>query len=251
MSGNVVKLAENVVECRNCGLRGMCTPASVNKATQSLLDNVIRKRRPVARGEVLMRYGMAQNSIYCVRSGSIKSFAATDDGHEMVTGFHLPGELIGLAGINDRSSNCTAVALETSSVCEIPLDRMDELRRRVPELQDELLRMMSLNILHYQNLMVLLGRKSAEERLAAFLFSLSNRFKQRGFSASEFYLSMSRTDIANFLGLAVETVSRVFTRFDEDGLLTVQRKYIHIHDMTKLRMLAGNPTPRQQLMAQS
>ncbi len=249
MPDNVINFSDNAVACRQCSLHGMCLPPSIDRSTQEILDSAIRKRRPVARGDVLYRSGEPLDAIYCVRSGSIKTYSTSNDGSEMVTGFHLPGELLGLTGFSTNQSHCTAVALETSSICEIPFDRLGELTQKIPSLQKELMRLLSGKILHYQNLMLLVGRKSAEERVAALLFSLSKRFKSRGFSAAEFYLSMSRNDIANYLGLAVETVSRVFTRFDEDGLLTVRRKYIHILDMERLHQLAGNPISEQQLSA--
>ncbi len=245
----VVKLSQTAVACNHCSLHNLCAPPSLDRSAIETLDRIIRKRRPINRGEFLFRAGDPLPSIFCVRSGSVKTFTTTDDGAEMVTGFHLPGELLGLNGISSRISPSSAVALETSSVCEIPLERIEDIRTQLPELQTQLLKIMSSKILHMQSLMLLLSRKSAEERLAALLISLSSRFKQRGFSPSEFYLSMSRNDIANYLGMAVETVSRVFTRFDEEGLLTVRRKYIHLHDTERLKQLAGNPKHQDQLLA--
>ena len=154
-------------------------------------------------------------------------------------GFHLPGELLGLGAIHVGHHPCGARALETASVCELPYHRLEELSRRIPSLQHQLLRIMSAEILHDQQLLTLLGKKGAEERLAALLISLSDRYGERGFSYQEFHLSMSRSDIANYLGLAVETVSRLFTRFQDEGLLTAQRKYIRILDLQKMRELAS------------
>lgn len=245
--GNVVKLSEVAVSCRNCSMYGICSPPGADANTMALLENAVKKRRVVSRGEHLYRAGDPFASIYCVRSGSIKTYVNSDDGSEQVTGFHLPGELLGLAGICSEEMPGSAVALETSSVCEIPFDRIDILTESLPGLKDELIRLLSQKVLHYQTLTMLLSRKSAEERLAALLLSLSTRFQRRGFSAVEFYLSMSRNDIGNYLGLAVETVSRMFTRFDADGLLTVQRKYVKLHDLERLKVMAGSPRMHLQL----
>jgi len=246
-NANVIKLTEVAVSCRNCSMYGICTPPGADAASMALIESVVKKRRVVSRGEHLYRAGDPFTSIYCVRSGSIKTYVNSDDGSEQVTGFHLPGELLGLAGICSENMPGSGVPLETSSICEIPFDRIDALTEAMPGLKDELIRLLSQKVLHYQTLTMLLSRKSAEERLAALLLSLSTRFKQRGFSSTEFYLSMSRNDIGNYLGLAVETVSRMFTRFDADGLLTVQRKYIKLHDTERLKVMAGSPRIHLQL----
>jgi CRP/FNR family transcriptional regulator, anaerobic regulatory protein len=160
------------------------------------------------------------------------------DGHEQVTGFHLPGELVGLDAINSDEHPCAARALETTSVCEIPYDRLEELSTQIPSLQHQLLRVMSKEILRDENMMMLLGKKSADQRLASLLLSISSRNQQRGFSPREFNLSMSRN--------AVETVSRLFTRFREDNLLTVQRKNVKIHNLDQLHEIAGvTPKPEK------
>ncbi|RLA35634.1 MAG: transcriptional regulator FNR [Gammaproteobacteria bacterium] len=244
---NVVKLSDAAVSCRNCSMYGLCTPPGADANTMALIDSVVKKRRVVSRGEHLYRAGDPFSSIYCVRSGSIKTYVNSDDGSEQVTGFHLPGELLGLAGICAQDMPGSAVALETSSICEIPFDRIDVLTENLPGFKDELIRLLSQKVLHYQTLTMLLSRKSAEERLAALLLSLSTRFQRRGFSSTEFYLSMSRNDIGNYLGLAVETVSRMFTRFDTDGLLTVQRKYVKLRDLERLKVMAGSPRIHLQL----
>ena len=240
---NVIDLAEIKVACQDCSLFQLCLPVGIDARDLELLDSIIKRRRQVKRGEHLFHIGASLQSIYAVRSGSIKTYTPTEDGHEQVTGFHLPGELLGLDAINTEFHPCAAKALETTSICEIPFDRLEALSTRIPGLQHQLLRIMSKEILHDQSLLMLLGKKSAEERLAALLLSLSNRYHARGFSPTEFNLSMSRNDIGNYLGLAVETVSRLFTRFQSDGVLTVQRKYIHILDLERLTTIAAQPKP--------
>lgn len=238
-SSTAVKLDQIKVACKDCNLFQLCLPVGIDARELEELDNIIKRRRPVKRGEHLFQVGDAFQAIYAVRSGSIKTYSPTEDGHEQVTGFHLPGELLGLDAINLQHHPCAAKALETTSVCEIPFDRLEELSARLPSLQHQLLRIMSKEILHDQSLLMLLAKRSAEERLAALLLSLSSRYQQRGFSPTDFYLSMSRNDIGNYLGLAVETVSRLFTRFQDEGLLNVQRKHVCITDLPRLRAAAN------------
>ncbi len=240
-SNAAIKIDQIKVACKDCNLFQLCLPVGIDAKELEELDSIIKRRRPVKRGEHLFRVGDPFQAIYAVRSGSIKTYTPTEDGHEQVTGFHLPGELLGLDAINLQHHPCAAKALETTSICEIPFDRLEELSMRLPSLQHQLLKILSKEILHDQSLLMLLGKKSAEERLAALLLSLSNRYLQRGFSPTDFYLSMSRNDIGNYLGLAVETVSRLFSRFQEEGLLSVQRKHVCITDLPRLREVANAP----------
>jgi CRP/FNR family transcriptional regulator len=227
------------VACKDCNLFQLCLPVGLVEPDLALLDRIIKRRRPVPRGEHLFRIGDPFATIYAVRSGSIKTYMVMEDGREQVTGFHLPGELLGLDAINIGVHPCSARALESASVCEVPFDRFEALWEQVPSLPRQMLRIMSKEILHEQGLLTQLGKKSAEERLAAFLLSLATRFRQRGFSAREFNLSMSRTDIGNYLGLVEETVSRLFTRFQEQGLTAVVRKHVRLLDEKRLGHLAG------------
>jgi CRP/FNR family transcriptional regulator len=177
--------------------------------------------------------------VYAVRSGSLKTFSIMADGREQVTGFYLPGELVGLDAISLGRHPSSAKALESSSICELSFLDLEALGEQIPGLQRQILRVMSRELLDDELLLMLIGKKTAEERLAAFLVTLAMRFRLRGFSATEYNLSMSRSDIGNYLGLAVETVSRLFTRFQHEELLSVKRRRIHIHDLEKLSMLAG------------
>jgi len=235
----VVDLHMVKVACKECSLHQLCLPRSINGSDLEKLDNIIERKKPLKRNEHLFQVGSLFNSIYVVRSGSLKTYSPTVDGQEQVTGFHLPGELLGLDAIGKGKHPCAAKALETTSVCEVPFENLENLTQELPTLQHQLLRLMSKEIFDDQELMLLLGKKTAEARLSAFLLSISLRFKQRGFSSSEFYLSMSRNDIANYLGLAVETVSRMFTRFQEDGLIDAERKHIIIKNRENLQQIAG------------
>jgi CRP/FNR family transcriptional regulator len=249
-TATVIDISALRVACKDCSLFQLCLPLGIGDEDLERLEQIIKRRRPVKRGEYLFRNGDAFHSIYAVKSGSIKTFTFTEDGREQVTGFHLPGELFGLDAINSGSHCCSAVALERSSVCEIPFDRLEELGKTVPSLLNQMLRIMSKEIQQDRTLLHL-GKKSADERLAGFLWSIARRLWERGFDGSEYRLSMSRNDIGNYLGLAVETVSRLFTQFQAEGLLTARAKQIQIHDLDRLRALAGanccnSTTPAQR-----
>ncbi len=236
----VVDLASVQAACNGCSMRQLCLPMGVDQVDLHRLDEIIRRSRPMQRGKHVFRLGDQFHAIYAIRSGSVKTYTMTDAGSEQITGFHLPGELIGLDAIATGAHPCGAKALETATVCELPFLQLEELAVQVPSLQHQLLRLMSKEILSDGELLTLLGKKSAEERLAALIFSLSMRFKERGFSPNEFRLSMSRNDIADYLGLAVETVSRLFTRFQQQGLIDVQNKQVTIRDHDRLKELAGS-----------
>lgn len=214
------------------------------------LDEIVKRARPMHRGDFLFRESDRFRSVYVVKTGSIKTFAPSPEGGEQVLGFHLPGEIIGLDAIDKNIHSCSARVLETSAVCEIPFARLEELTAIIPSLQHQMYRLLSKEIGQDTEMLLLLGKKNAEERLAAFLLSLSQRLHKRGLSPSDFYLSMSRHEIGSYLGLAVETVSRLFTRFQEDGLMNVDRKHIQLLDLPTLEALVNGTgqsrRPQQQ-----
>ncbi len=238
-SNKVVSLSEIKLACKNCSLQQLCLPLGISESDLDRLEQIISRKRPIRRGEHLYHQGDRFHSIFAIRTGSLKLYTISDDGSEQVNGFYLPGELIGLDGVTQVSHPSTARALETTTVCEIPFQRLEDLIGELPSLRHQLLRLMGREIHDDHELLMLLGKKAAEERVAAFLLSVSRRFKTRGFSGSEFRLSMTRNDVGNYLGLAVETVSRILTRFHEQGLLTADGKLIKVHDTTALHKLAG------------
>lgn len=240
-SANVIDMKAFQVACRVCSMRDLCLPIGLDHQELNELNGIIRHRPPLRRGDRLFEMGQPLRGLFAVRSGSVKSYVPTEDGDEKVMGFSLPGELVGLEAIGDGIHRCTSVVLETTSVCEIPFEQLDEITGRIPSLRRQLLRLMSSELSRDQDQLLLLGG-SAEQRLAAFLLSLSRRFHERGFSAREFNLSMSRQDIAGYLSMAVETVSRLLTRFSEEGLVAVQRKHITLLDVSRLEGLAKGGT---------
>ena len=211
------------------------------------LEDIVKRARPLHRGDLLFREGDRFRSLYVVKTGSVKSFAPNAEGGEQVLGFHLPGELIGLDAIDKGIHSCSAAALDTAATCEIPFTQLEELTASIPSLRHQLFRLLSKEIGQDTDLLLLLGKKSAEERLAAFLLSMSKRLQKRGLSATDFHLSMSRHEIGNYLGLAVETVSRLFTKFQEERLMQVDRKHIQLRNLDALESrVNGAGTSRRQ-----
>ncbi|GJL82270.1 MAG: electron transport regulator A [marine bacterium B5-7] len=202
-------------------------------------EKIIAQRPPLPKGGTLYHSGEKASALYAVKSGALKSVVTTEDGEEQIVGFHMPGELIGFDGV-DAVHNCTVVCLERSSVCELPLNDLEELSREVPSLHREVYTVMRREISQEQSMLLLLARRTAESRLATFLISLSSRLGSRGFSESEFNLSMSRHDIANYLGLAAETISRLISKFQENGILAVNRRRVIILDRAALTDKIGH-----------
>ena len=225
--------------CKDCSLASLCLPLALNSEDMDSLDEIVKRGRPLKKGDFLFRQGDAFASVFAVRSGALKTFSVSAAGEEQISGFHLPSELVGLSGMDSELYPVSAQALETTSVCEIPFEHLDELALQLPQLRRQLMRIMSREIRDDQQMMLLLSKKTADERIATFLVNLSARFRARGFSANQFRLAMSRNEIGNYLGLAVETVSRVFTRFQQNGLLAAEGKEVEITNAIELCALAG------------
>ena len=225
------------VACSSCNLRELCLPLGMSADEIERLDGAVVLRRPVARGAALFRAGDRFESIYAVRTGFFKTRIVAGDGRDQVTGFQMAGELLGLDGIGTDSHHCDAVALEDSQVCVIPFGQLETLSQRFPELQRQINRFMSREIVRDQGVMLLLGSMRAEERLAAFLLNLTQRLGSRGFSATQLVLRMTREEIGSYLGLKLETVSRTFSRFHDEGIVEVRHRHLVVRDPDALRRL--------------
>ncbi|MFV1974041.1 MAG: fumarate/nitrate reduction transcriptional regulator Fnr [Thiohalobacterales bacterium] len=230
-----LKIDEIKVSCSNCSLADLCLPHGMNTDEMEALDSVIKHQAPLQPGQHLYRSGDPGISLFAVRSGCLKTYCTTEDGDEQVLGFTLPGELVGLDGLNNGHYVSNSIALETASVCAMPYDHLENLCRDLPSLQRQVMRIVGKEVTADQEMLMLLGKRSAEERLAAFLVSLSIRYQSRNLSATEFNLPMSRQDIGNYLGLAIETVSRLFAHFQEQKLLTVNRRAVVLTDLERLK----------------
>lgn len=237
----IIDISGGQTGCHNCHLFDFCQPIGKTRQEMQILGKVTIRNHKFERGDHLFLANDVFKTVFVIRSGSVKTYTYAQDGEEQVTGYHLAGKMLGLDAIGMGYYSQSAVALETCSICEIPFAKLEHISRESPQLQQVLLHAMSNEIRddHYQ--LTLLSRMPAASRLAGFLLSLSFHFRQRGYSGSNFNLSLSRHDIANLLGLAVETVSRLFTQFQEEGLLIVDRKHIILNDMEGLRKLSpGN-----------
>jgi CRP/FNR family transcriptional regulator, anaerobic regulatory protein len=227
------------VNCANCRLNSICLPLALENDDIVHLDNIIQRSKPVQKGQHLYREGDEFQSVYAVRSGALKAYRTTDDGREQVTGFYFPGEILGMDGISKNTHASSAKALEISSICEIPYSSLSKLSTAMPNLQHHFFQLMSKEITEDQILITLLSKNSADERVAALLLSISARNARRKLSATHFRLPMSRVDIGNYMGLTVETVSRVFSRMQKLDIIRVDNKEIEILDLQGLRNMAN------------
>jgi len=227
------------VTCSSCNLRELCLPKGLDGEDLTRIERIVYARRRVRRGESLFNAGDEFHSVYAVRSGFFKTTILNEDGREQVTGFNMPGELIGMDGIGSGRYHGNAVALEDCEVCVLPFSLIEELGREIPTLQRHLHCVLSREIVRDHGVMMLLGSMRAEERLAVFLLNLSKRFMRRGYSPSDFHLRMTREEIGSYLGLKLETVSRLFSKFQEDGVIEVQQKHVRIRDIDGLEKVLG------------
>ena len=232
-------MQRSAINCQDCGFSQLCLPFSLNDAEMSRLDDIIQRKRPLHKGDMLFSAGTEQKSLFAIRTGSFKTFTMTDQGEQQITGFHLPGDIVGFDGLNQQKHPGYAEALETAMVCEIPLSNLEQLLDQLPRLRQQMMRLMSQDIQADQQMMLLLNRKTAEQKLASFISQLAQRFASRGFSASEFRLTMTRSDIGNYLGLTVETISRLLTKMVRDELIDVDGKLITLRNGQKLKALAA------------
>jgi CRP/FNR family transcriptional regulator len=221
--------------CSNCSLRDICLPCGMKPSDVDVLDNLHFSRTKVKAGQTLYHEGQTFRNIYAVRMGTFKSSLTLADGREQVSGFQMAGELMGLDGVADGAYASNSTAIEDTEVCTIPYDQISGLAATSADLQQAVSRLMSREIVREHSLMMLLGSMNAEERLAAFLLNLSQRLKLRGYSASEFHLRMSRAEIGSYLGMKLETVSRTFSAFQQQGILEVDKRHIRILDAAALQ----------------
>ena len=222
------------IKCQNCSISELCLPYTLNDQELATLDEIIDRKRPVHKGDKIFNDGQELHALYAIRSGTFKTFTVNEQGEEQITGFHLAGDLLGFDAIAETEHKSFAQALETSMICEIPYNNLDKLSNTMPKLKKQVLRLMSNEIRTDQEMLTLLNRKNAEQRVATFLMSLSDRYHTRGLSANEFRLTMTRSDIGNYIGLTVETISRLLNRFHKNGLIKVDGKLITILDIDAL-----------------
>jgi CRP/FNR family transcriptional regulator len=215
-------------------------PQGLSDQELQRIDDMIGVRRKVKRNEMLFRNGERFNALYAIRTGFFKTSVATEDGRDQVTGFQMAGEIMGLDGIVSDFHSCDAIALEDAEVCVMPFDKIESLSREVTSLQHHVHKIMSREIVREHGVMLLLGSMRAEERLAAFLLNLVQRLHARGFSQTELVLRMTREEIGSYLGLKLETVSRTFSKFVEEGIVEVKQRHVRIVNADALQQLVNN-----------
>lgn len=239
MSGSqVLDLASLRRGCAHCSLQQLCLPAGISAEELRQLDEIVKRKRPVERGERLFRPGDPMTAVFVARDGAFKTVTISEEGEEQVVGFHLPGELIGLDALGAGEHRCEAVALTTANVCEVPFEQLSMIAAQLPSLQHQLLRVIGRSMDRDQDHLGMLVRRQAGERIALFLHGLSERYRNIGESATRFKLPMSREDIARYLGLALETVSRGFSKLQEDGVIDVVGRRIDVLRPEELNRLA-------------
>lgn len=233
-------MQRSAINCQDCGFSQLCLPFSLSDQEMTKLDDIIQRKRPLHKGDILFESGMPLKSLYAIRTGSFKTFTLTEQGEQQITGFHLPGDVIGFDAINTEQHASYAEALETGMICEIPYHNLEALLGQLPKLRQQMLRLMSQDIQADQQMLLLLNRKTAEQKLATFLTHLGARYGSRGFSMKAFRLSMTRSDIGNYLGLTVETISRLLSKLHKDHVIEVDGKLITVLDAATLNQLAGH-----------
>ena len=225
--------------CSACSMHQLCLPMGLGESDMNRLDDIIGRRRKIAKDTHLYRISDHFTNLYAIRLGHFKTFQVSPAGEQQVTGFQMAGELLGMDAISTEHHHCDAMALEDSEVCEIPFARLEELFGTIPSLLHHFHRMMSQEITREQNVMLLLGNMRAEQRFAAFLINLSSRYAARGYSSTTFQLRMSREEIGNYLGLTIESISRLLSRLKKQGLLRVANREIELLDITRIRAMAA------------
>ncbi|BCO27400.1 fumarate and nitrate reduction regulatory protein [Rhodoferax lithotrophicus] len=223
MNHETIKIA-----CSDCNMRELCMPVGLTDDELDRIDGIIGSRRKIKRGERVFHNGDRFTNLYAIRTGFFKTCITSEDGRDQVTGFQMAGEIIGLDGIVHDQHTCDAVALEDGEICAMPFAQIENLSREVNALQHHVHKIMSREIVREHGVMLLLGSMRAEERLAAFLLNLAQRLHARGFSQSELVLRMTREEIGSFLGLKLETISRTFSKFVDDGIVEVKQRHVHI-----------------------
>ncbi len=215
----------------------LCLPVGMSQQDLVKMDTLVQERIRVHKGETLYRMGEPLTAVYAIRFGTLKTHVTMEDGRTQITGFHLPGEVVGLDGLSEMQHASDATALEDTEVCVVRFDDLQTLSGTLPSLQQQFLRLMSKEISQDQVMLITLGSMRAEERLAAFLVNMSERLSMRGYSSSEFVLRMSREEIGSYLGLKLETVSRLFSRFAEAGLIQIRQRHVKLVDMEGVKQV--------------
>jgi CRP/FNR family transcriptional regulator len=231
---------KHAASCSSCHMRQLCLPGELDAEDLARIDSMVYARRRLERGEALYHAGAEFSAVHAIRSGSFKTSLFDAERREQVIGFFMCGEFLGLEALGCEKYNTTAVALEDSEVCVLSDGLIERLTRAIPALQRRLHSLLAREILREQKMMMLLGRMRAEQRLATFLLNLSVGSVGRGYSSSDFHLRMTREEMGSYLGLKLETVSRLFRHFHDASLIEVDCKHVRILDLPGLQRLVND-----------
>jgi CRP/FNR family transcriptional regulator len=229
-SSEVFDLEKLRGSCSKCDLRQLCLPAGIGGDDLEELDRLVRSRQPFGTGQHIYNIGDPFRNLYVVKEGAAKTWVTGEQGSLQILGFHLPGEILGLDALMEGQHLCTAEALEHSLLCKVPYDRLEDICARVPALRNQFMRLISRETFIDHQHLVMMGSRQAMARLAIFLHSFRQRQLRLGLSGERIVLPMSRTDLANYLGLVTETVSRMFTRMQDNGVIRVRRRAVEVLD---------------------
>ncbi len=235
----IISIRDPKTHCMTCNMRERCLPVGFAAADMKQFDALIVNRTKLKKQQTLYRAGETFHALYAIRSGSLKTTVLAEDGREQMAGYHMLGEIIGFDGIGTEHHGCEAIALEDTEVCTLPFVGLESLARTMPALQHNLHVVMSKEIVRDQSAMLFLGSMHSEERLAMFLLNLAERYQRRGYSSTEYVLRVTREDIGSYLGLKLETVSRLFSRFQGSGLIQVQGRAVKLLDPVALKQIVG------------
>lgn len=225
--------------CTECGLKKLCFPLGLDKADVIRLDAIVKRKSPLQKGDALFSSGQPFQAVYAVRAGGFKVSTVSASGEDQIAGFYLPGDILGADALSSGFHVSTAIAIDTTTVCEVPFHDLERLSIQLPSLNHQLLSLMSKELTDERMHAELLSRKSAEERIALFVLWLARRQERRGFSATAFRLGLLHRDVALYLGLTPETVSRILARLADDKVFSWRNKQVEIFSMSALAMLAG------------
>ncbi|WEJ63332.1 fumarate/nitrate reduction transcriptional regulator Fnr [Thiomicrorhabdus lithotrophica] len=235
---NEVKSAFNA-SCLNCGLQKICFPTGLLKADIDRLDDIVERKSPLKKNQHLYETGQKFNAIFAIRAGAVKLYSYSDSGEEIVHGFYLPGDVVGFDGLIENTYLYNAVALDSTSVCTLPYDQLSDLSLKIPNLNKQIMSVMSKKLQDGQLHSELLIKRNADQRVAQFIWNMAERYKNRGYAYDEFRLSILHRDVALYLGLTPETVSRILAKFNSDGIVSWKKKEVIIYSENKLKAVAG------------
>ena len=238
MKAPKINLLQSHISCKACSLNQICLPNGLTNKELNELDSTIDQTLKFKKKTIIFKANDLLDGIYAVKSGAVKTSISNEDGLEQILEFHMPGDMLGFDAFDTNMHKCDAAALEDTMLCKINMEDFEDLCTRLPGIRKEMFHQVGKEITHAQKMLLSLGQQHADERFAVFLLKLASHYQARGFSYNEFILPMSRQDLANYLGMAVETLSRIVSRMTDDGILKFERRMVMIIDRKKLEHLA-------------